>query len=93
MSVIDCNHSNTCRDYGKKCMECNNNRARNYVKTYFEKANDNLGNVGEQAEMIGNAEQGGYKCPICGHLTSPYSFGKIAKCEACGNILNIIGCI
>lgn len=92
MALVNCKHIAECNDNSEKCRTCKNNIVRNYKPSFYEKANDMLLYANKQAEMVGNAEQGGYECPVCGHLTSPYSFGKEKKCEACGNILNIIGC-
>lgn len=92
MALVNCKHIADCKDDSEKCRTCKNNIMRNWKPSFYEKANDKLEDADKQAETVGCAEQGGYRCPVCGHLTSPYSLGKSMKCEACGNILNIIGC-
>lgn len=72
-----------------KCKKCKNNMLRNKEVDYFEEANDNpIPDRCPPVTYSGPAEQtAGYKCPVCGGFTNPYSM-RDSRCGSCGYKLN-----
>ena len=90
---ISCRYYNECA--GKSvanCKKCVNNHLRNKEINYFEAAIDNqIPDPNPRVTYYGPAEQtAGYKCPVCGEHTSPYSIKREEpRCTSCGFKLNI----
>lgn len=93
MHLVTCKYFDNCRSAQdtKKCAECINNVARNYIEDYYKKANDNsIPKNNPRIKYDGPIEQtAGYKCPVCGMFTDPYHLGRNNSCASCGYILNI----
>lgn len=87
---VSCYHYDECAGRSiTNCKKCKNNRLRNKEINYFEEAQDNpIPNPNPRVTYSGPAEQtAGYKCPVCGQYTSPYSM-RDSRCEDCGFKLN-----
>lgn len=87
-----CTHFNECAGKSRDaCRKCVNNRVRNQEINFFEEAKDNpIPYPNPRVTYSGPAEQtAGYKCPVCGQFTSPYSIDKENRCGSCGFKLNI----
>lgn len=92
IDTIVCQYRNVCASANnkKKCAECTNNKRRNFVKDYFQKANDKpMPETCPPLFYSGPAEQTeGYECPVCGGFTNPYQVQN-SLCKHCGYKLNI----
>lgn len=87
---VSCRHYNECAGRStSNCRKCKNNYIRNQEINFFEEANDNpIPDVNPRVTYSGPAEQtAGYKCPVCGEFTSPYSI-RDSRCGSCGFKLN-----
>ena len=90
---VNCYHYKECS--GKSvtnCKKCKNNKLRNKEINYFEAAEDN--SIPEPNPLVtftGPAEHtAGYKCPVCGEHTNPYSIKMDdPRCGSCGFKLNV----
>lgn len=94
MAIVTCSHMKRCKYKGqsKMCLTCEHNRTRNKEEDLYEKANDNpIPDECPKLTYYGPAEHtAGYKCPVCGAHTSPYSIdSKEPRCHGCGYLLNI----
>ena len=96
MRKVKCAYGGCFRLGSSYCEKCENNGARNEVEDHFRECRDNdISNLqmidgAYKAERVGTAEQGGYKCPACGHVHNAYTF-EGGKCENCGLPLRIGG--
>lgn len=87
---VRCNYYKECAGKSAaRCKKCVNNKVRNQEVDYFEEAHDNpIPDVNPKVTYTGPAEHtAGYKCPVCGEHTSPYSI-KDSRCGSCGFKLN-----
>lgn len=92
--IVKCQYSSECASCNTdKCKKCTNNKMRNYVKDYFENADDKP--VPKECPPLyctGRAEQTeGYCCPVCGGFTNPHQLVDKNCCSNCGYRLNIGG--
>lgn len=73
-----------------KCNSCANNLLRNMEEDLYIKAEDNpIPDKCPRLSYDGPAEQTlGYKCPVCGKFTNPYSM-RDKRCGSCGYLLNV----
>ena len=88
--LVDCPYYKECAGRSTtNCKKCSNNHLRNKEVNYFEEAHDNpIPDPNPVVTYNGPAEQtAGYKCPVCGHYTSPYIM-RDNRCEGCGFKLN-----
>lgn len=89
--LVDCAYLKECASKSTtNCRRCKNNKIRNMERDYFEEANDNpIPDKCPKLTYSGPAEQtAGFKCPVCGHYTNPYSM-KDNRCGGCGYKLNV----
>lgn len=87
---VNCVYLNECSSKSStKCRRCKHNRMRNAEIDCFEEANDNpIPDHCPKLTYSGPAEQtAGYKCPVCGTFTDPYSI-RDSRCGGCGYKLN-----
>lgn len=90
---VDCSYYDECAGKSvSNCKKCKNNRLRNKEINYFEAASDNpFPNPNPRVTYSGPVEHtAGYKCPVCGEYTDPYSI-KDSRCSSCGFKMNT-GC-
>lgn len=89
-SPVLCHYYDKCAGRSpSKCKKCTHNHMRNKEIDYFEEAHDNpIPNPNPRVAYSGPAEQtAGYKCPVCGEHTSPYTI-RDSRCGSCGFKLN-----
>lgn len=90
--AIQCAYKERCKYRGTSttCNSCKNNTLRNKEEDLYVEANDNP--IPENCPKLsydGPAEQTmGYKCPVCGGYTNPYSM-RDKRCGSCGYLLNV----
>lgn len=89
---VECYYKDRCKHRGKStaCETCENNHLRNMEQDLYKKANDNpIPDECPRLHYDGPAEQtAGYKCPVCGYHTNPYSM-RDKRCNGCGYLLNV----
>ena len=89
---VKCSYYNECSGKSSTiCKRCANNRLRNKEINYFEEAHDKpIPDPNPRVTYSGPAEHtAGYKRPVCGGFTSPYSMDKEHRCASCGFKLNV----
>lgn len=93
MPIITCHETKLCKHHGQStiCLSCKHNRTRNKEIDMYVKAEDNpFPDKCPKLTFDGPEEHtSGWKCPVCGEFTSPYSIKDDSCCIWCGYKLNI----
>lgn len=98
MMMISCPFESCIRFGTEDCKRCKNNLARHKALDQFVACNDSdfskyrMRNGRYATELVGSAEQGGYKCPACHYLNNAYLFNEETRyeCEKCGLPLTLM---